>query len=72
VYVCVCKAITQKQLEDAVASRKGQSAKTIMKALGVGSECGTCLEEAIQQMLQVSKKNSTSQNNQNISSHSRE
>ncbi len=71
-YVCICKGITQKQVEEAIAVRKGQSAKNIMRALGIGSDCGTCVEEAIQQMLQATNKNSTSQHNQNTSSPSRE
>lgn len=60
-YVCICKGITQKQVEDAVAVRKGQTAKNIMRALGVGSDCGTCVEDAIEQMLQTSNKNSHQQ-----------
>jgi len=40
VYVCICKGITQKQVEEAIAVRKGQSAKNIMRALGIGSDCG--------------------------------
>ena len=71
-YVCICKGITQKQLEEAIAARKGQSAKNIMRALGVGSDCGTCIEDAIQQMLQASNKNSTSQHSQNTSTTPRE
>ncbi len=71
-YVCICKGITQKQVEEAIAARKGQSAKNIMRALGIGSDCGTCLEDAIQQMLQASNKNSTSQHKQNSSPSTRE
>jgi len=56
VYVCICKGITQKQLEDAVAVRKGQSAKDVMKALGIGSDCGTCVEDALDEMLHTSNK----------------
>jgi bacterioferritin-associated ferredoxin len=56
VYVCICKGITQKQLEDAVSTRKGQSARDVMKALGLGSDCGTCVEDAVEQMLQTSNK----------------
>lgn len=55
-YVCICKGITQKQLEDAVNSRKGQSAKDVLRALGIGSDCGTCVEDAAEQMLQSSNK----------------
>lgn len=57
-YVCICKGITQKQLEDAVSARKGQSSKDVMKALGVGSDCGTCVEDAIEQVFQASNKKS--------------
>jgi bacterioferritin-associated ferredoxin len=56
VYVCICKGITQKQVEEAVATRKGQSSKDVMRALGIGSDCGTCVEDAVEQMLQASNK----------------
>jgi bacterioferritin-associated ferredoxin len=55
-YVCICKGITQKQVEEAVSARKGQSSKDIMRALGIGSDCGTCVEDAVEQMLQTSNK----------------
>lgn len=55
-YICICKGITQKQLEEAVNARKGQSAKDVLRALGVGSDCGTCVEDAAEQMLQSSNK----------------
>ena len=45
-YVCICKAITDKQLEEARNSSK--SIKDVCKTLGLGSECGSCLQEAIQ------------------------
>lgn len=72
VYVCICKGITQKQVEDAVASRKGQSAKDIMRALGVGSDCGTCVEDAIKQMLPSSNKNPSQRRSEKTSIPSRE
>ncbi len=50
-YVCICKGITEKQLREAVSVRKGQSAKDVMKTLGVGSDCGTCVEDAVLTML---------------------
>lgn len=46
-YICLCKGITEKQLSDAVIGRSHQSTKEILKSLGVGSDCGTCLEDAI-------------------------
>ncbi len=71
-YVCICKGITQKQLEDAVASRKGQAAKDVMRALGLGSDCGTCVEDAIKQMLQSSNKNPQHSHSDKSSTTSRE
>lgn len=56
-YVCICKGITQKQLEEAVSARKGQSAKDVLRALGIGSDCGTCVEDAAEQMLQSQSSN---------------
>ncbi len=55
-YVCICKGITQKQLEESVNSRKGQSAKDVLRVLGIGSDCGTCVEDAAEQLLQTSNK----------------
>ncbi len=55
-YVCICKGITQKQLEDAVSVRKGQSSKDVLRALGVGSDCGTCVEDAVEKLLQSNGK----------------
>lgn len=71
-YVCICKGITQKQLEDAVASRKGQATKDVMRALGLGSDCGTCVEDAIKQMLQTSNKKSRHSHSEKSSTPSRE
>ena len=44
-YICVCKGITEKQLEE--ASLAVSSVTEVCKMLGIGSECGTCLSEAI-------------------------
>lgn len=48
-YVCLCKAITKNQLEE-VYSRCGGSVKQTLTELGVGSDCGTCLEKALDAM----------------------
>ncbi|MBY0515584.1 MAG: (2Fe-2S)-binding protein [Bacteriovoracaceae bacterium] len=71
-YVCICKGITQKQVEEAVASRKGQSTKDIMRSLGVGSDCGTCVEDAIEQMLDVSNKKPRHRHSQDTQNNSRQ
>jgi len=50
-YVCICKGITEKQIQEAVTSRNSNNPKEILKALGVGSDCGTCVEEAVKSLL---------------------
>lgn len=44
-YICICKGITEKQVEE--ASLTSSSITEVCKKLGVGSECGVCLSEAI-------------------------
>lgn len=51
-YVCICKGITEKQIQDAVTSRSINNPKEILKALGVGSDCGTCVEDAVKTLLE--------------------
>lgn len=52
-YVCICKGITEKQIQEAVTSRKSHNPKDILKALGVGSDCGTCVEDAVNALLEL-------------------
>mgnify|MGYP002624047347 CR=1 FL=1 len=51
-YVCVCKAITDKSFEEAL--EQGNSYEDVCQKLGVGYDCGICLQEAYQKA--VSKK----------------
>lgn len=51
-YICICKGITDKQIQDAVNSRKSANAKEILKSLGVGTDCGTCVEDAVNTLLE--------------------
>jgi bacterioferritin-associated ferredoxin len=51
-YVCICKGITEKQIQEAVTSRSSNNPKEILKALGVGSDCGTCVEDAVKTLLE--------------------
>lgn len=53
-YVCICKGITEKQIQEAVTSRNSNNPKDILKALGVGSDCGTCVEDAVKTLLEQS------------------
>jgi len=51
-YVCICKGITEKQIQEALTSRTSNNPKEILRALGVGSDCGTCVEDAINTLLE--------------------
>ncbi len=55
-YVCICKGITEKQIQEAVTSRHTNNPKEILKALGVGSDCGTCVEDAVKTLLEQSAR----------------
>ena len=50
-YVCICKGITEKQIQEAITSRNTKNPKEVLKALGVGSDCGTCVEDAVKTLL---------------------
>jgi bacterioferritin-associated ferredoxin len=51
-YVCICKGITEKQIQEAVNSRHSNNAKDVLKSLGVGSDCGTCVEDAVKTLIE--------------------
>lgn len=53
-YVCICKGITEKQIQEAVNSRTSSNPKDILRSLGVGSDCGTCVEDAVKSCLEKS------------------
>jgi bacterioferritin-associated ferredoxin len=55
-YICICKGITEQQIQDAVTSRTSHNPKDILKALGVGSDCGTCVEDAVRSLLEQSAR----------------
>jgi len=43
-YICICKAITDKQLQE--ASKSCTNFDEVCKRLGIGSDCGACLQDA--------------------------
>ena len=45
-YVCICNGITDKQIRAAVASGVG-SVQELREELGVGSQCGSCVDFAL-------------------------
>jgi bacterioferritin-associated ferredoxin len=44
-YICLCKGITDQDIREAI--KTSASKKEIFKKLGVASDCGSCLEEAL-------------------------
>lgn len=45
-YICVCKGITEEKAK--IALKSGRSIKEVMKNLGIGKDCGTCLSYALE------------------------
>ncbi|MCO4792350.1 MAG: (2Fe-2S)-binding protein [Bacteriovoracaceae bacterium] len=46
--ICLCKGITDKKIEDLVD--KGLPTQEVLKKLGVGSDCGICVVDAIEKV----------------------
>lgn len=46
-YVCICHAVTEKQVRQAV-SDGAVDVKTLKQKLGVGSECGRCIQATLE------------------------
>ena len=44
-YVCLCKSVTERDIQEAVA-RGAHPLKDLRRELGVASECGKCAPEA--------------------------
>ena len=44
-YVCICKGISDKDIEKAMMTHA--STRDVLKSLGVGSDCGQCVIDAI-------------------------
>lgn len=55
-YVCLCKAVTQQQIENSVA--QGANYATVRETLGVGTDCGSCGQCAKQIVQEYSSKQS--------------
>ncbi|WP_371192843.1 bacterioferritin-associated ferredoxin [Glaciecola sp. SC05] len=46
-FVCMCHGITDKQIENAVRSNSVGNIRDLKNQLGVGSQCGTCIDMAV-------------------------
>ena len=57
-YVCICKGITEEMVKKAV--NRGYKGKELLKSLGMGDDCGTCLLDAADKYINSGrqKKNS--------------
>jgi len=55
-YICICRGITEKQIQEAVISRNSNNPKEIFKALGLGLDCGTCIEDAIKSCIEQNSR----------------
>ncbi|MGI4992626.1 (2Fe-2S)-binding protein [Halobacteriovorax sp. GFR7] len=44
-YICICNAITQDMLDNAI--KQGQTEKEVINSLGIGNSCGVCLLEQV-------------------------
>lgn len=45
-FVCICKSVSHREIEDAVDRGDVSSVACLKARLGVGTGCGTCLEFA--------------------------
>ncbi|MBC7427506.1 MAG: (2Fe-2S)-binding protein [Bacteriovorax sp.] len=50
-YVCICKGITEKMLMDQIGPNT-RSHDQILKNLGIGDSCGTCVVDAVKKILE--------------------
>ncbi len=64
--VCICKGITENQLEKMLDL--GQNKKEILKRLKIGQDCGLCVKDAIDMIEE--NRNGNSKNNPKINSSS--
>ena len=55
-YICICRGITEKQVQEAVIGRNSNNPKEILKALGIGQDCGTCVEDAVSSLLEQTSR----------------
>ena len=54
-YVCICKAVTDKEIRQAVANGAGNLYE-LRESLGVASGCGSCADHA-QEILDITHTN---------------
>ena len=50
-YICICKGITEKMLIDQIGPSHN-SQDQILKNLGIGDSCGSCVVDAVKKILE--------------------
>lgn len=60
-YICICKGITEEKLLKLRSKGPGQLKEALQK-LGVGSDCGICLTEALKRIQAKEASGKTQQN----------
>ena len=63
-YICICKGITEEKIRAAIKHSRSPNTKEVLRKLGVGTDCGTCLLHSIDRIISETK----SQKNLNPSS----
>ena len=59
-YICICKGITEDKIRSAIKLSHKPNTKDILKKLGVGTDCGTCLLHSIDTIIsEIKAKNKT-------------
>ncbi len=41
-YICICKGITEQQVDDALETGQAESMGDLRQSLGLGTQCGRC------------------------------
>ena len=58
-YICICNAITQRQVEECARSGSAASVEDLTSQLGVGAGCGRCRECAAELLLEICRPSQT-------------
>ena len=45
-YICMCKAVTDREIRDAVAKGNARSLGCLRDQMGIARECGSCAKQA--------------------------
>lgn len=60
-YVCICRAVTDHQIREAVREGECCSMRDLQRCLGVGTQCGRCARDARELLLETLSESETTQ-----------